>query len=151
MATICAKSGFIRGIPVKLYGRLERGINSEIEIGRFLTETAGYQNARALLGWIELVEDGVTTPIGVVHQFVENQGDAWSLTAAYLDRFLDEQKVLVSENATESPEHAAYLPRMQQIVPCRVPRRHRGRRAVAGAGNGRRPPARILQARKAGL
>jgi hypothetical protein len=35
MVTICAKSGFIRGIPVKLYGRLERGINSEIEIGRF--------------------------------------------------------------------------------------------------------------------
>jgi maltose alpha-D-glucosyltransferase/alpha-amylase len=115
MATICAKSGFIRGIPVKLYGRLERGINSEIEIGRFLTETAGYQNAPALLGSIELVEDGVTTSIGVVHRFVENQGDAWSLTAAYLDRFLDEQKVLVSENATESPEHAAYLPRMQQI------------------------------------
>src|SRR5262249_8038009 len=53
--------------------------------------------------------------LGGVHRFVENQGDAWSLTAAYLDRFLDEQKVLTSEAAAESPEHAAYLPRMQQI------------------------------------
>ncbi len=109
--TVIADSAFV----LKLYRRLERGTNSEIEIGRFLTETAGYQHAPALLGSIELVEDGATIPIGIVHQFVENQGDAWSLTAAYLDRFLDEQKVLVSESATESPEHAAYLPRMQQI------------------------------------
>jgi maltose alpha-D-glucosyltransferase / alpha-amylase len=109
--TVIADSAFV----LKLYRRVERGINSEIEIGRFLTESAGYHNAPALLGSIELVEDGMTIPIGVVHQFVEHQGDAWSLTAAYLDRFLDEQKVLVSENASESPEHAAYLPRMQQI------------------------------------
>ena len=109
--TVIADSAFV----LKLYRRLERGINSEIEIGRFLTETAGYQNAPALLGSIELVEDGATIPIGVVHQFVENQGDAWSLTNAYLDRFLDEQKLLAPGDATESPEHAAYLPRMQQI------------------------------------
>jgi maltose alpha-D-glucosyltransferase / alpha-amylase len=110
-STVIADSAFV----LKLYRRLERGINAEIEIGRFLTETAGYQNAPALLGSIELVEDGAAVPIAVVHRFVENQGDAWSLTAAYLDRFLDEQKVLVAESASESPEHAAYLPRMQQI------------------------------------
>jgi maltose alpha-D-glucosyltransferase / alpha-amylase len=110
-STVIADSAFV----LKLYRRLERGINAEIEVGRFLTETAGYQNAPALLGSIELVEDGAAVPIAVVHRFVENQGDAWSLTAAYLDRFLDEQKVLVAESASESPEHAAYLPRMQQI------------------------------------
>jgi maltose alpha-D-glucosyltransferase / alpha-amylase len=109
--TIIANSDFV----LKLYRRLQPGVNSEIEIGRFLTETTAYQNAPALLGSIELVEDGVSTPLGAVHRFVENQGDAWSLTAAYLDRFLDEQKVLTSEAAAESPEHAAYLPRMQQI------------------------------------
>ena len=109
--TVIADAAFV----VKLYRRLERGINAEIEISRFLTETAGYQHAPALLGSIELIEDGATVPIAVVHRFVENQGDAWSLTAAYLDRFLDEQKVLVAESASESPEHAAYLPRMQQI------------------------------------
>jgi maltose alpha-D-glucosyltransferase / alpha-amylase len=109
--TVIADSTFV----LKLYRRLERGINAEIEIGRFLTETAGYQNAPALLGSIELVEDGAAVAIAVAHRFVENQGDAWSLTAAYLDRFLDEQKVLVAESASESPEHAAYLPRMQQI------------------------------------
>jgi maltose alpha-D-glucosyltransferase/alpha-amylase len=109
--TVIADSNFV----VKLYRRLEHGINSEIEIGRFLTERAGFHNVPALLGSVELIEDGVAAPIAAVHQFVENQGDAWSLTAAYLDRFLDEQRLLALEDAAESPEHAAYLPRMQQI------------------------------------
>jgi maltose alpha-D-glucosyltransferase / alpha-amylase len=101
-------------IVIKLYRRLEQGANPEIEIGHFLTE-AGYQNAPALLGSIELEDHGARTALGVVHRFVENQGDAWSLTAAYLDRFVDEQKLLAQEIPTESAEHAAYLPRMQQI------------------------------------
>jgi maltose alpha-D-glucosyltransferase/alpha-amylase len=109
--TMIVDAGFV----IKLYRRLHRGPNAEIEIGRFLTETAGYQHTPALLGSIELADEGERIALGVVHQFVENQGDAWSLTAAYLDRFLDEQKLLASETPAESAEHAAYLPRMQQI------------------------------------
>ena len=41
---------------VKLYRKLEAGINPEIEIGRFLTEVAGFANTPALLGSVELVE-----------------------------------------------------------------------------------------------
>ncbi len=29
-----------------------------------------------------------------MHRFVENQGDAWTVTGAYLDRFIDDQRVL---------------------------------------------------------
>ena len=45
---------------VKVYRKLETGINPEIEIGRFLTEVAGFANTPALLGSVELVEGNKT-------------------------------------------------------------------------------------------
>ena len=30
--------------------------------------------------------------VAVVHGFVQNQGDAWTVTGAYLDRFIEEQR-----------------------------------------------------------
>jgi maltose alpha-D-glucosyltransferase/alpha-amylase len=46
---------------------------------------------------------------------VANQGDAWTVTNAYLDRFIDEQRLLPAEAPAESNEHASYLLRMRQI------------------------------------
>ena len=100
---------------VKLFRRLEPGTNPEIEVGQFLTQTVGFENAPALLGTAELVENDVRTAVAVVHRFVENQGDAWSVTGAYLDRFVEEQRLLTTEAAVESDEEAAYLRRVRQI------------------------------------
>jgi maltose alpha-D-glucosyltransferase / alpha-amylase len=101
---------------VKLYRKLESGINPEIEVGRFLTEVAGYANTPALLGSVELVEGDSKSAIAIVHAFVENQGDAWTVTSAYLDRFVDEQRLLASsEHPGESEEQIPYLRYMAQI------------------------------------
>jgi len=100
---------------LKIYRHIEPGLNPEIEIGRFLTEVAGFANAPPCLGSVELVAGDERFAVATLHGFVDNQGDAWSLTAAYLDRFLDELKVLSAEEHSQSAEHAAYLPRMQQI------------------------------------
>jgi maltose alpha-D-glucosyltransferase/alpha-amylase len=101
---------------VKIYRKLESGINPEIEIGRFLTEVAGFANTPALLGSVELVEGDKRSAIGVVHAFVENQGDAWTVISAYLDRFADEQRLLAgSEHPRESEEQVPYLHYMAQI------------------------------------
>src|SRR5205814_6269934 len=44
-----------------------------------------------------------------------NQGDAWTVTAAYLDRFADEQRLLASsDHPGESEEQLAYLRYMAQ-------------------------------------
>ena len=40
---------------MKLFRRLEPGINPEIEIGRFLTTIVGFQNTPPLLGTVEWV------------------------------------------------------------------------------------------------
>src|SRR5260221_1379623 len=116
---------------VKVYRKLEPGINPEIEVGRFLTEVAGFANSPALLGSVELVEGNNRSAIAVVHAFVENQGDAWTVTSAYLDRFVDEQRLLAStEHPSESEEQVPYLRYMTQIGR-RVAEMHL---ALAGSG-----------------
>src|SRR4029077_1951535 len=94
---------------VKLYRKLEPGINPEIEVGRFLTEVAGFANTPALLGSVELAEGNKKSAIAIVHGFVENQGDAWTVTSAYLDRFVEEQRLVVaSEHPSRSEEQLPY-------------------------------------------
>src|SRR5262249_46155668 len=89
---------------VKVYRKLEAGINPEIEMSRFLTEDAEYANTPALLGTCELIEGEQHSAVGVVHAFVANQGDAWTVTSGYLDRFVDEQRLLTSGRPSESEQ-----------------------------------------------
>jgi maltose alpha-D-glucosyltransferase/alpha-amylase len=104
------------GYVVKLYRKLEAGINPEIEVGRFLTEVAHFANTPAMLGSVELAEGETRSAIAVIHALVGNQGDAWTVTAAYLDRFVDEQRLLAaSQRPRESEQQAPYLRHMSQI------------------------------------
>jgi maltose alpha-D-glucosyltransferase / alpha-amylase len=100
---------------IKLFRRLEPGLNPEIEVGRFLTETAPFAHVPPLLGSVELEENGVRSAVAVVHGFLQNQGDAWTVTSHYLDRFVEEQRLLTAEAAGHSDEEAAYLRRMDQV------------------------------------
>jgi maltose alpha-D-glucosyltransferase/alpha-amylase len=100
----------------KIYRRLESGINPEIEIGRYLTEVAHFANTPALLGSVELVEGDSRSALGVLHAYVENQGDGWAVTTGYLDRYIDEQRLVsVGEAPRETQEQAPYLHFMAQI------------------------------------
>ncbi len=101
---------------IKILRRIAPGIHPEIEIGRFLTDVAHFKNAPALLGTVELVEDGDQgSALAVVHAFVENQGDAWTVTSAMLDRLVDEQRLLPNEAVAETSEISAMLQWMRQI------------------------------------
>jgi maltose alpha-D-glucosyltransferase / alpha-amylase len=100
---------------VKLFRRLEPGLNPEIEVGHFLTETVPFSHAPPLLGTVEMEENGAYSAVAVVHGFVQNQGDAWTVTSAYLDRFVEEQRLLTAEAAGHSDEQAAYLRLMDHV------------------------------------
>lgn len=70
---------------LKLYRRLQDGIHPELEIGRFLTEVAGFTGAAPMLGAVELVgADGRTTALAIVQGFLRNRGELWSQTLAQL-------------------------------------------------------------------
>ncbi|MGP0093600.1 MAG: maltose alpha-D-glucosyltransferase [Xanthobacteraceae bacterium] len=109
--TVIADSAFV----VKILRRVTVGAHPEAEMGRFLTDVAGYQNTPPLLGTIELIEGQDSSTLAVIHKFVGNQGDAWSVSDAYLDRYIDEQRVLAAGAPAEGTEEAAYLHRMRQI------------------------------------
>jgi len=78
---------------LKLFRRLDEGINPDLEIGKFLTEHAGFANTPAFAGGIEYRRPG-TEPIvlAILQRFVPNEGDAWSFTLnatrSYLDNVL---------------------------------------------------------------
>ena len=118
---------------LKFYRRVQTTPNPESEIGSFLTDVVKFPNSPALLGTVEMAERaGGASLFAVMHEFIENQGDAWAFTAAYLDRALDEQRVVAAE-ATESGEaHLAFANRMHQIG-IRVGELHR---ALASRGRG---------------
>jgi maltose alpha-D-glucosyltransferase/alpha-amylase len=66
------------------------GIHPEVEIGRHLTEIAGFANAPPLLGWVEHVAgDGTVTVLATVQGFIRNQGDGWTASVDYLERALE--------------------------------------------------------------
>ncbi|MCO5130835.1 MAG: maltose alpha-D-glucosyltransferase [Xanthobacteraceae bacterium] len=105
-----------RDYVVKIYRKLEPGINPEIEVGRFLTEAAHFANSPAFLGSIELVEGERRSAVGIVHAYLQNQGDAWSVTAAYLDRYVERQRLPASADADiESEDQTSYLLHMAQV------------------------------------
>ncbi len=101
---------------VKIYRRLHAGINPEIEVGRFLTEQTSFASTPALLGSIELVEGERRSAIAIVHGFVSNQGDAWTFTSGYLDRFIEAQRLLPDGDVTgETGDGVPYSLYMQQM------------------------------------
>ncbi|MEM7025187.1 MAG: putative maltokinase, partial [Pseudomonadota bacterium] len=72
------------------------GTQPEIEVGRFLTEEAGYTHTPPLLGAIERAEpDGRITALGAAFGFVRNQGDGWLYTTEYLHRELERLRLEV--------------------------------------------------------
>jgi maltose alpha-D-glucosyltransferase/alpha-amylase len=104
-------------LVLKFYRRLESGVHPEVEIGRFLTECAGFANAPALLGDIAVIDaKGESTAIGAMHAFVRNQGDGWSYTESYLERYLDDAAVLPAEEvAARVDPHAGYLALIRKL------------------------------------
>ncbi|MGH6918139.1 MAG: putative maltokinase, partial [Geminicoccaceae bacterium] len=104
-------------IILKAYRRLAFGVQPELEIGRFLTEQAGFANTPPLLGAVERLEpDGRTTALGAAFGFVRNQGDGWQYTTEYLHRELERLRLAAhAPDATVELEdddpHGFYLTR----------------------------------------
>jgi maltose alpha-D-glucosyltransferase / alpha-amylase len=111
---------------LKLYRQLQPGIHPEVEVGRFLTEVAGFQNTPPTLGSVEHVSaDGTPTALAILQTFVRNQGDAWTLTLESVKREL-ENIALMPESEAGSFEEAfgGYL-RYASILGKRTAEMHR--------------------------
>jgi maltose alpha-D-glucosyltransferase/alpha-amylase len=102
---------------VKMYRKMEKGVNPEVEMGRFLTDVAGFANTPALFGSVELNDSTNTSAVAIVHAYVENQGDTWSVTSAALDRYVDHQRVAaVSDTEPPTDDKATYQISVAQMA-----------------------------------
>ncbi len=100
---------------LKVYRRLQAGVNPESEIGRFLTDVARYPNSVPVAGTIEHVgNEGRVTTLALLQGYVEHQGDAWQYTLAYLDRFLE--RSLTPAAPEPAPDvHGGYLALIRRL------------------------------------
>jgi maltose alpha-D-glucosyltransferase / alpha-amylase len=75
---------------IKLFRRIEDGINPDLEIGHFLTTHALFSHVPPLAGWIDYGSgNDERKNIAVLQGFVPNEGDAWQYTLGELHRYLE--------------------------------------------------------------
>ena len=76
---------------LKVFRRLEAGINPELELLRFLTDR-GYPNIAALGGWYSYSGGPLAATLGILQEYVKDGQDGWELAldelAADPERFL---------------------------------------------------------------
>ena len=73
---------------LKVYRRVENGINPDVEIGRMLTEM-NFPHTPPLAGSIEYIRaNDETVTVAILQGFVHNQGDAWKYTLDAFDQYL---------------------------------------------------------------
>lgn len=63
---------------LKLFRRLEPGVNPDVEMGRFLSATVQFRHVAPLLGAMAMIApDGERTTLAMLQGFVPNEGDGW--------------------------------------------------------------------------
>jgi len=65
-------------LALKLYRRIEAGVNPELELLRFLTEK-GFEHIAALEGYIAYEGRPLETTLAILQRFVPSRGDGWKL------------------------------------------------------------------------
>ncbi|MGE0683893.1 MAG: maltose alpha-D-glucosyltransferase [Candidatus Binatia bacterium] len=75
---------------LKLFRRVDEGINPDLEISRFLSERAAFPYSAPLAGALEYRRHrGETMTIAILHGYAQNQGDAWRYTLDSLGRYCE--------------------------------------------------------------
>jgi maltose alpha-D-glucosyltransferase/alpha-amylase len=88
-AVILGEQLFLKG-----YRQPSVGVNTELEMGRFLVEVSPFANVIPVYGALELeTADGNVRTLALLQGYVKNQGDAWANTVEYLQRYLAQCQV----------------------------------------------------------
>ena len=82
-------------LMLKVFRRLEEGVNPELEVGRFLTEKTNFSQIAPLAGSLEYRRDkGEPVSIAILQRYVPNQGDAWQHTLNTINHFFSSPDVV---------------------------------------------------------
>jgi maltose alpha-D-glucosyltransferase/alpha-amylase len=86
-----------RKMIMKLFRKLDTGVNPDLEIGRFLSEKNRFPHTPPVAGMLEYQptprklsnEQPEPITLAILQGFVENEGDAWAYTLDMLDNFYE--------------------------------------------------------------
>ena len=81
---------------LKIFRKVDRSINPDLELTRYLSEERHFQNVPAFVGGIEWKFEKDSMVLGLLQQMVEASGDAWTYMLERLDTF--------NENILAQPE-----------------------------------------------
>jgi maltose alpha-D-glucosyltransferase/alpha-amylase len=78
---------------LKIYRKLQPGLNPELEIGRYLTEVVQFPNIVPVAGAAEYTDrESIGYTMALLQAYVANQGDGWGYSVDYLVRFLEDRR-----------------------------------------------------------
>ena len=87
---------------LKVFRRLEEGVNPELEIESFLTDTVSFPHIPPLAGAIEYVmPQRPPVTVGVLEGFIHNEGNAWNYTLDSVEHYFE--NVLTGQPLPELP------------------------------------------------
>lgn len=93
---------------LKIVRHIVPGVHPEAEMTRWLSQN-GFGNVAALLGEMQRVDArGTAHTLALLHQHIENQGDAWAWTQDYLKRILDNAALTLESEADYEEELLSY-------------------------------------------
>jgi maltose alpha-D-glucosyltransferase / alpha-amylase len=76
---------------LKIYRKMIDGPSVDFEVGRFLTEKAGFPRVPKTLGELEFRRaKRDSRPVGLLRELIPNQGQAWELMLEVVDRYFEE-------------------------------------------------------------
>jgi maltose alpha-D-glucosyltransferase/alpha-amylase len=102
---------------LKVYRRVQEGINPELEMGRFLTEISPCPHVAPLAGSLEYQTSDAVTAIAALHRYIPNQGTAWDYTQDYLNRYF-KQCITEPDRACDPDIHGEYRLQMEVLGRC---------------------------------
>ena len=102
---------------MKVYRRVENGVNPDLEIGRILT-TMNFPHAPPVAGSIEYIRaNGETITTAILQGFVHNQGDAWKYTLQAFDHYLERCRAQPAGREDELTLDEPLLEMIQKEIP----------------------------------
>jgi maltose alpha-D-glucosyltransferase / alpha-amylase len=101
---------------LKVFRRVEAGINPDLEISRYLTEKRHFAHTAPVLGAVEFQRShGEPLTLAVLNGYVPNQGDAWQYTLDELSSYFED--VSAKHNQLKVPP----LPPTQMLLDTGLP------------------------------
>ncbi len=77
-------------LVLKIFRRLQEGVNPDLEIGRFLSEKTNFEHTPKLAGSLEIRRSNkAVATVGILQSWIRNEGDAWQYTLDHLADFFE--------------------------------------------------------------